>query len=90
VVWQNDADLQLAFPVLELESRVSKILLTRFDELMNAKSFIACDSMIGQVKEVVWVAWKERLLIERLQKKTVIILDWLEQYNYHWEEIFGG
>jgi len=88
VVWQNDADLQLAFPVLELQSKVSKILLTRFDELMNARSFIACDSMIGHVKEIVWTAWKERLLIERLQKKTVIILDWLGQYNYHWEEIF--
>ncbi len=88
VVWQNDTDLQLAFPVLELESRVSKILLTRFDELMNAKSFIACDSMISNVKEVVWIAWKERLLIERLQKKTITILDWLDQNNYHWEEIF--
>ena len=39
VVWQNDINLQVSFPVLELQSLVSKILLQKFDELMNAKLF---------------------------------------------------
>ena len=88
VVWQDDTDLQLPFPVLELQSKVSKILLARFDELMNAKSFIPCETMIQKVAPIIWVAWKERLLVERMQKKAAIILEYLENNNNHWEETF--
>jgi len=88
VVWQDDADLNLPFPVLELQSKVSKILLSRFDELMNAQSFIACETMIQHISPLIWVAWKERLLAERMQKKAAIILDYLAENNNHWEETF--
>lgn len=88
VVWQDDMKLHQGFPVLELQSLVSKILLTRFDELMNAKSFIPCEKMIHQVAPVIWVAWRERLLVERMQKKTTIILGYLDNNNNHWEETF--
>ena len=88
VVWQVDTDLHLSFPVLELQNKVSKILLAGFDELMNAKTFIACEPMIQHVTPIVWVAWKERLLVERMQKKTAIILEYLDDNNNHWEETF--
>ncbi|MEP7142147.1 MAG: DUF2851 family protein [Ferruginibacter sp.] len=88
VVWQDDTNLHLSFPVLELQSKVSKILLARFDELMNAKSFIACENMIQTVAPINWIGWKERLLVERMQKKAIIILDYLHNNNNHWEEAF--
>lgn len=88
VVWQDDINLHLPFPFLELQSKVSKILLTRFDELMNARSFIPCEAMIFDIPPVIWIAWKERLLVERMQKKAAIILDYLAQNNNHWEETF--
>ena len=88
VVWQDDLNLHSPFPVLELQSKVSKILLAKFDELMNAKSFIACETMIHKVATIIWVAWKERLLVERMQKKAAIILDYLDNNNNHWEETF--
>ncbi len=67
VVWQDDAQLHLPFPVLELQNKVSKILLANYDDLMNARSFIACEAIIHQVMPIIWIAWKERLMIERLQ-----------------------
>jgi hypothetical protein len=88
VVWQNDINLQVSFPVLELQSLVSKILLQKFDELMNAKSFIACETMISNVTPIIWVAWKERLLVERMQRKAAVILEYLSCNNNHWEETF--
>ncbi|MBC7887506.1 MAG: DUF2851 family protein [Ferruginibacter sp.] len=88
VVWQDDTDLQLPFPVLELQSRVSKMLLAKFDELMNAQSFIACETMIKNVEPFIWIAWKERLLVERMQKKATHILAYLINNNHHWEETF--
>ncbi len=88
VVWNDDASLHLPFPVLELQSRVSKILLTKYDELMNAKSFIACETTIQTVAPIIWVAWKERLLVERMQHKATVILKYLTENNNHWEETF--
>jgi len=88
VVWQHDVNLDLPFSTLELQSRVSKLLLNKYDELMNTDSFIACEKMIGQVNDITWSSWKERLLIERLQNKSQLIFNYLNENNNHWEETF--
>ncbi|MEO6549453.1 MAG: DUF2851 family protein [Ferruginibacter sp.] len=88
VVWQNDLQVDMPFPVLELNTLVSKILLAKFEALMNAHSFIACAPIVDKVPPVIWMAWKERLLVERLQKKTIIIIQYLAENNNHWEEVF--
>jgi len=88
VVWQHDVELSIAFPTLELQNRVSKFLLKKYDEMMNISSFIPCEKMIHQVNEIIITTWKERLLIERLQQKSQVILQYLNQNNNHWEEAF--
>ncbi len=88
VVWQNDVDARLSFPVLELQSRISNFLLSRYDELMNATGFIACEKNIHQVALLTWKSWKDRLLAERLQNKASLIVDYLAANNNHWEETF--
>ena len=88
VVWEDDVQLNLPFPVLELQSKVSNLLLEQFDELMKARTFIACQSMVHQVGPLTWVSWKERLLVERMQRKSTIILQYLDQNKHHWEETF--
>jgi hypothetical protein len=35
-----------------------------------------------------WLAWKERLVAERLQRKSGILLGYLKEANNHWEEVF--
>ncbi len=87
VVWENDLKEE-AIPVLELKERVSKILLQRYGELMNAASFIPCEKMIGTVRDLTWKSWKDRLVAERLIRKAANIEDYLQQNNYHWEETF--
>jgi hypothetical protein len=88
VVWQEDVALKLPFPSLELQSKVSKPLLSRFDELMNAQSFIACEKRIAGVAPLVWLAWKDRLLLERLEQKAALIIQCLGLNSNHWEETF--
>ena len=88
VVWQNDTAIDVPFPALELEGRVSKILLNRYDELMNAKTFIPCQKNIQQVPSIIWATWKERLLVERLQQKSQVVFNYLNANNNHWEETF--
>ncbi len=88
VVWMNDVALNLPFPALELQAKISNLLLSRYQELMETKSFIPCEKMIHQVEPIVWISWKERLMIERLQQKAINIAGYLAQNQYHWEETF--
>jgi hypothetical protein len=88
VVWQDDGTAELSFPVLELQNRVSKFLLGRYDELMNTNAFIPCEKNIKQVNGLTWKSWIDRLLAERLQHKSTIIFKHLTANNNHWEETF--
>jgi Protein of unknown function (DUF2851) len=88
VVWAEDKDLQLNFPTLELQQRVSNILLEKYESLMRAQYFIPCQEHIANISELTFIAWKERLLVERLQEKATYIHHLLQKNNNHWEEVF--
>jgi len=88
VVWQQDTVLQLPFPTLVLEDKVSKLLLKKYDALMKEEGFIPCEKIIHRAPAITWVSWKERLLVERLQQKSQTALDYLQQNNNHWEATF--
>jgi hypothetical protein len=85
VVWEDDGDVN-DIPILELKSRVAKVLLKRYTELMESSSFIACERSIHTVPELNWKSWKERLLAERLLRKAGMVEEYLKQNSYHWEE----
>ncbi|HZE83730.1 MAG TPA: DUF2851 family protein [Puia sp.] len=87
-------------PVLVLSHRVPKLLLGKYEEWMKSRAFVACERQLragaaggpgnemppqGNMEEV-WASWKRRLLAERLQRKTMLIQEWLGQNNQHWEE----
>jgi hypothetical protein len=88
VVWEEDKMLQLNFPVLELKTRVSNLLLETYEQLMLAKNFIPCQAHIKTVPEITIIAFKERLMVERLQEKATYVTLLLKQNNQHWEAIF--
>lgn len=85
VVWQHDAE-QNGVPVLELENRVPKLLLQRFENLMQVTGFIPCEQLIGQASNLVWGSWKDRLLAERLERKASLVLSFMNENNNSWEE----
>ena len=87
VVWEDDFP-NYNIPVLNLKNRIAKALLQRYEGLMNAQGFIPCEKMIETVKPIVLESWKERLLAERLTRKSASIEAYLNQNNYHWEETF--
>lgn len=87
VVWEDDTKAN-ELPVLELKSRVPKVLLQRYEELMLSSSFIPCEKTIHTVREITWKSWKERLLAERLLRKAAVVETYLQQNSYHWEATF--
>jgi hypothetical protein len=89
VVWENDLPFTDYEPaIISLAPRVSKLLLQQYEEWMMSPSFIPCSSQLVSVPDLVWIKWKERLLIERLEKKTKGIYDYLGSNKNHWEEVF--
>ena len=87
VVWSKSGQ-SVSLPTLELCDKVPKILLNRYEELMVNPSFVPCGSSLESVPEIIWPAWKERLVAERLEKKAKLIEGLLEDSNGHWEEVF--
>lgn len=92
VVWINDEDifdknLQL-IPALELQPLVTKITLQRFEHLMQTADKIPCAFALPVLNEVSWLSWKERLIAERLEQKSSLIIQWFNQCNNNWEEVF--
>lgn len=88
VVWQDNIDLQLPFPVLEMHDKVPKVLLSRFDALMQATDFIPCQHSLKLVTPIIWDSWKQRMLVERLQDKSTLVQAYLQFNNNNWEETF--
>ena len=88
VVWKDDVKLDMPFPVLELQSRVSKLLLEKYNNLVQSATAIPCASQIKSVDDFIWSSWKQRLLIERLLEKSQHVFYHLAATNNHWEEVF--
>lgn len=92
VVWENDTNIVTEngtpLPTLVLQDRVPKVLLERYTQLMQAAN-IPCHSItMPTLSELGWLAWKERLVAERLERKSKKVLAYLEATKQHWEEVF--
>jgi len=92
IVWNHDEEIKDAngnnLPTLELQSRVSNLLLEKYKQLMETAQFIPCEKLIQNLNELSLSSWKQRLVAERLLLKSENIFRILEKTNYHWEETF--
>jgi hypothetical protein len=63
-------------------------MIERYRKLEQTDTFIACSGFIHQIREITWISWKDRLIAERLTRRTEKVFLLLEQNSHHWEEIF--
>ena len=92
VVWQHDKEIKDStgntLPTLQLQERISNLVLDKYEGLMNSSSFIPCESHVHTINDLTLLSWKQRLLAERLESRSAIIFSLLKQTNFHWEETF--
>jgi hypothetical protein len=92
VVWNNDKPVIDTYgnplPTLVIQQRVAKVLLQRYEALMNEQATIPCQHFLPVLSNIGWLAWKERLVAERLEAKAKHVLQLFEESNHHWEETF--
>lgn len=87
VVYDGNAEIQ-NIPTFSLKGRISKSLLSCYDGFMQAQTFIPCEGLIGKVPEILVTTLKDRLVIERLERKVSYIQSLLSATNNNWEECF--
>lgn len=92
VVWQEDVPVQTSTgfvpPCIELHDKVDKGLLDRYRHLMNNKEWIPCASAIKSVNPLVINNWLERLMSERLERKTEHIAMIHKRCGGDWDQTF--
>lgn len=91
VVWQHDTPIyrkdNSEIPVLELQHFVSKNLVNNYNKLSISKQWIYCENHIQTIDNSVLNIWKEKLFLERLQRKAQFIFSLLEEIGNDWEAV---
>lgn len=89
VVWIDDLEREKSLlPLLSLQDKVPKMLLSQYQDWMRNSFFIPCGQQLTSVNTIIWDGWKERLLIERLERKKKMIEKSLHACQQNWEETF--
>lgn len=93
VVYKNDLEILneqgLKMQVLVLEDRIEDSLLLRYQNLIYAEQVsFPCEKIICNVDEFTIQNWLDRMLIERLEKKSAQILQKVTLLKGNWEEAF--
>lgn len=87
VVYQADTVLD-GFPCLELKGHFDEALYFRYKNLLNLKDWVPCASQLKYVDDLLIYSTLDRLLIERLERKTNAIQNLLTENSHHWESAF--
>ncbi|MFT4668891.1 MAG: hypothetical protein ACI840_000722 [Ulvibacter sp.] len=92
VVWENDSEIYrkdgTTISTVEIKDRIPANTISSYKHLFSKKhKWINCEKEYGQVEEFTYKAWLERLFVERLERKSEVIIHHLKKSNNHWESL---
>jgi hypothetical protein len=92
VVYEDDVALKdkdgKLLPTLEIKKLLPPSLVAKHNELMQKQSLIPCQNVLVKPNEMKLNLWLERVLIERLEKKTDYINELLRKSENNFEQCF--
>jgi len=92
VVYDHDLKLtrenNLRIPTLTLREKINDKFIARYESLISSRHRIPCEEEISNVNSFTVDTWLERMMIERLERKSTDILERLAQNKNNWEETF--
>lgn len=92
VVFEHDFDVHNQagdlVPTLVLSGRISKHMLSRYDQLKQAKGAIPCTDYFPDFPKIQFTSWLDRLLIERLERKAQTVELIFNQSKSDWLQTF--
>ncbi len=75
-------------PTLELTGRIEAAQYKKYLDFQSSNTWNACGTQAGEADRITLESWMERLLVERLERKSNRILSSLELNLNNWEESF--
>lgn len=92
VVYENDGLINRRdgspLPTFEMKDKFDERLWKNYNELLQSNQWIPCQHRISAVDQFTFDNWLDRLLIDRLERKTEDIFSSLLQNHFNWEETF--
>jgi hypothetical protein len=92
VVYENDDPVMghdgKPVPAIVLKGRVDEELVKKYDLLKQNRGWIPCGEQVRQVPEITRNTWLERMVVERLLRKSASIEEGLRWNRNSWEETF--
>ena len=71
----------------QLVLQVSPLFNTSYQQLVNSRQELPCESVIRQVPAITVTEWVERLAFERLHGKVQRVRDLLDMFHGSWEDV---
>lgn len=93
VVWENPENIKIKrldgteIPTLILKDYIDQSLLEKYHHLMMNEQWIACENQLHKVTEFTISNWLDRLIIERLESKMVMVNSWAKVTSYEWQKV---
>lgn len=94
VVWKDDIEIfrkdNTPIPTLELKELVREDTMQSYRNLLLAPNsrWINCEKQFPHFEDFELNNWLERLYLEKLQKKSMVIKEHLESTGSNWEAVF--
>ncbi len=79
---------EVLIPCLVLKNRIPEGIFQNYWSLLNNEHWVPCQHHFYKVSEITKDLWLDRLLIERLERKTEAIAAAYEHNSGDWEETF--
>ncbi len=78
---------QVAIPTLCIQNNIDLSLLATYQELKQSRRWIPCENLLNSVNQVQVLSMLDRMMLERMQRKSSAIIEMLESCHYSWEEV---
>jgi hypothetical protein len=92
VVYEHDEPVcdtdGVVLTTLELKGRFDERLATNYFELLCQEQVIPCESHLDSIDPLSKILLAERMMVERLEQRSALMVRLLELTNWHWEEAF--
>lgn len=89
VVMEEDCPIHYAsgerIPCLELKTRIPNRVAKIYQRLQHNEHWIPCQQLLYKVPNITRQVWLDRLLVERLERRTTQIKEQLEAKQNDWE-----
>lgn len=72
----------------ELKGKFDENILRKYEYFLHNKNWIPCEKNLTDVPDFEWKNWLERMMVERLEKKSRFVEELLENTQNDWEKAF--